>query len=270
MPTWATNEEETAANLNAVLPDGYTATVIGGRNSNSKGDIAITRDATETTPAQYVTSAEAKMLPSAAGVQLVVTCTDGILAPRLPEKAPNYADKFIKLANNYVDRQNQTILLTGNENILAAEILAAKFALDSTTLFIGRTPAGEFLYSTTDAETLNKIFNLRLTIRNKKSGSSRIPANLRETATATVATLGLTTMLENGKLFVAEQLNPNQVTVLNHKLAQQNLWLNTEREIRKLSKTNNLNILLSIELKQGYEQYVKNERQAQELLGNLL
>ena len=244
MPSWESVEQETVRILTQGFPQ-FVVTHHGGHNPNA-ADVNI-RGLVRGSEVSF--NIEIKKMPSAAGVQLVLQRSledegDAFTTEATSPLAPS----LLRLANHYADRPNQKILLTGANRYQALEIFDTKYS--NVDLLIGYTDKG-YVVTETTVDSMKRVFNPYLTTRIKKSGSQSLPLRLREQVLTLlepdfeVTQKGKRTFVGAGEAAEKDMKQAAQQRLSNLD-DPSSLFVNPTGEIRCLGKTRNLNVLLSL------------------------
>lgn len=246
--SWSRIERAAKERIEAVLTalHGARFTVFGlGGNDSTAPDVRVVDSVSGS-----VCNVEVKLLPSVAGIQVVVAEENGSLV--LNNGVMHSFDEIVlALGNKFINFLNETIVLTGSDAVQALKAFELKYREENVHLFLGFVNSfNGFIGCKPTVVELDKLLTPCITVRRKKSGSARLPARLFETVGNVLRNAGLSIVKVDGKTFI-QFSDAGKIATANQTLSSlgENVWVNSEGEIRKLSSTNNLNILLSFKVK---------------------
>ena len=181
------------------------------------------------------TYVECKLIPSVAGAQLVVdTNKDGSLSVHDVKHSAAYVPTFLELANRHSANLNKTILLTGDDAVLAFKVLETKYAKSNVSVMAG-VYKGKLIASTADVAGLSEFYVPGLIIRGKKSGSSSVSGRVLPEVKSLMEAAGVATQVENNKLFLADVSQVAEANTLFAEHSERRLFANDSGAVRKLA-----------------------------------
>lgn len=253
--SWRNTEQAAIRKLqtafNSVHPGQYEVMQLGGFNSLNPDWQVV-----ETSTGSVICKGETKLLPSVAGLQIVVRHdpNEGLVLNNdtVEGLTVSTVDRVLALGDKYyASAPNQTVDLVGVEARIVFEAFTQKYASSNVGVFVGFHEGNMIAFKPT-VEEFTKHVTPRVTVRHKKSGSSRMPASVFEQVDSYLSQHGVLLTRASGKTFIPENVEADRVNSLIAGLGL-NLWVNTAGEVRKLSNTNNLNILFSFKAKTGVD-----------------
>lgn len=268
--SWLRLESFVEGELRDVLPAGYVVEGLGVSNSNTT-DVKVSN-----VLSGDVFGVEVKQLPSAAGVQLVVVGNgDGFVMSDANQVGVDYLAQMLGLVNKHYGVGGKSlgseVKLSGADKQVACEIFAEKHSTMSPVVKMVAVSTVKNVKSgfsssklaavPSDAVSIGEAFNFTLSVRGKKSGSSR--ANSKTVSefnrVAEVNGWEVTVVHRGGKHFVA---GLNDVDAANTVLKNDRLYVNPKGELRKLGVTNNTTALLALTVGESYNKFEGNFKTA--------
>lgn len=250
MSNWMAFENESASFLNqhfSKYPIKFELS--GGANSNNP-DIDVFMDN------EYMFSIEAKLSPAQSGQFVVLINKDTfIYSPQNKYELNKYSKQIIDYLNEnkskYLDVQQNAISIDCN-NLILTNWVISYYSKKSCPLFITSTKLDSYkrIIKTTD---LSKNFIVEARLRRKKSGSSNLPISERASAGDLITKrYASAKIINNGKktmtsIPISRPLDKNECYFGdNYFLSHKD---NNNYYIKKLSKTNNVNVIFSLTYK---------------------
>jgi hypothetical protein len=252
--SWEKLEHKVEHEIKKLLPAGYAVEGLGSSNSNTT-DVKIMNSMTGE---EY--GVEVKQLPSAAGIQLVVEKTEnGYVMTNEGQKNIPYLQKFLNLVNKHYITNNvstrSSVKLKGEDKKIACAVFTEKYAhMSPPASFIAASTAKNVNNSLTgnkiaavptDSNSIEEAFHIVLTVRAKKSGSTRANNKTVEEFNRFNTQYGWGGTVKHfaGKNYVH---NIDNVEQANSILKPHRLFINNKKELRKLGDTNNTTALMSL------------------------
>lgn len=236
--TWSDIEKTAQQELQGRLPYNYKVSNSGLSNSTDT-DLTVLKDGT------VHRRLEVKKLPSVAGVQTVLK--EDTNGDYVSSQGMVFTQTMISLANREKGSLNRRVVLAGESEELAFRAFQQKYTSDSVDFILGFT-GDDILVSLTKYESMKEIFNTHLIIRPKKSGSARLSKANYELIKGDIEQFSFTG--NKGKIQTENLLEIPEIQKTLDKY-NRNLYINKTGEIRQLSNTNNLTMLLSLSAREN-------------------
>lgn len=215
-----------------------------GESNSTRPDVNITKNG------QDFKKIEAKSIPSAAGVQTVVEQdSKGRYISNQDEEFTKYV---VALANLNIMDDGKSKALDGYQALLAFDAFERKYASNEVALFIGQYPNELFVACKPTKEELAERFIPRIEVRNKKSGSTRLPKYLVDPVKNVLQDYVI--QEREGKAYLL-YASTHKLDDANAKLEQASkqlgcrIQINKHGEIRRLGTTEHVTAILSLDPK---------------------
>lgn len=246
--------------------------VKSGENDSNTTDVYVESSSGETF------GVEVKQIPSAAGVQIVIKKNpEGEYVLNSEHNGSvEHAKNFLQIINKHFNKGYtvKKINLTGEDKNIAAQIFVNKYNTMSPPVKIvvastvkggtKKLQAKDLAAVPVTAEGLMDAFNIELSVRLKKSGSTK--AGLKDVEQFkqlnSINNWGLPLTpkktINKTKQYIPHGTPEEAVTKINQSLSDHRLYINEHKELRKLSGTNNTTAMLSLAKGANYDAFKQN------------